>query len=148
MHLYPPRDYLTGKQNFFEYDPEAIQKCLDYLVPETMNIMIFNKNFDHLGLNKVDLWTNTVYTDGEISQKWIERWKSIEPLPNFHLPLSKTFVSNASLLSIPVIAPKCPIKIADTHLMQIWHHQKFSWSKCYINFQFITYSLEFQSPKM
>ncbi|KYM92380.1 Nardilysin [Atta colombica] len=148
MHLYPPRDYITGKQNFFEYDPEAIQKCLDYLVPETMNIMIFNKNFDHLGLNKVDLWTNTVYTDGKISQKSIERWKSIEPLPNFHLPLSNTFVSNASLLSIPVMAPKYPIKIADTHLMQIWHYQKFSWPKCYINFQFIAYPLEFQSPKI
>ncbi|EGI63110.1 Nardilysin [Acromyrmex echinatior] len=148
MHLYPSRDYITGRYNFFEYDPEAIQKCLDYLVPETVNIMIFNKNFHRFGLNKIDLWTNTLYKDGEISQKWIERWKSIEPLPNFHLPLSNTLVtSDVSLLSIPVMAPKYPIKIADTHLTQIWHYQKFSWPKCYINFQFIAYPPEFQSPK-
>ncbi|KAG5324883.1 NRDC protein, partial [Pseudoatta argentina] len=148
MHLYPPRDYITGRYNFFEYDPEAIQKCLDYLIPETVNIMIFNKNFHRFGLNKIDLWTNTLYTDGKISQKWIERWKSIEPLPNFYLPLSNTLAaSNVSLLSIPVNS-KYPIKIADTHLMQIWHCQKFSWPKCYINFQFIAYPPNFQSPKI
>ncbi|KYN41201.1 Nardilysin [Trachymyrmex septentrionalis] len=148
MHLYPPRYYITGRQNFFEYDPEVIQTYLDYLVPETVNIIIFNKNFHCLGTNKINLCTNTLFTEEEISQKMIERWKSIEPLPNFHLPLSNTFVTgNVSSLSIPVDL-KYPIKIADTHLMQIWYYRKFTWPKCYINFQFIAYPFEFQSPKI
>ncbi|KYQ60318.1 Nardilysin, partial [Trachymyrmex zeteki] len=149
MHLYEPRDYITGKQNYFEYDPEAIQKCLDYLVPETVNIMIFNKNFDSFELTKINRWANIVYEDIEIPQNWIKCWKSIEPLPDFHLPLSNTFVTNnIPLLSIPVVAPKYPIKLVETCLLQIWHHQKFNWPKCYINFQFIVYPLGFQSPKI
>lgn len=149
MHFYPPRDYITGNELYFEYDPEAIQKCLDYLVPENANIMIFNEDFDSLELNKVEPWFKTKYVDIEIPKEWIERWKSIEPLPDFHLPLQNTFLtSDFSLIPIPEEVPKYPIKLHNDDISEIWYRPdpKFRLPECYMNFNFIS-SLGFQSPK-
>ncbi|XP_011881239.1 PREDICTED: nardilysin isoform X2 [Vollenhovia emeryi] len=149
MHFYPPRDYITGNELYFEYDPEAIQKYLNYLVPENANIMIFNEDFDSLELNKVEPWFKTKYTDIEIPKEWVERWKSIEPLPDFHLPLQNTFlISDFSLIPIPDGVPKYPVKLHSDHISEIWYRpdSKFRLPECYMNFQFIS-TLGFQSPK-
>jgi len=88
MHFYQPRDYLTGKHIYFEYNPEAIQKCLDFLISETAKIMIFN---DDVALNIVEPHFEINYKDIELSKEWIEDWKSIEPLPDFNLPSCNKF---------------------------------------------------------
>ncbi|KYN37807.1 Nardilysin [Trachymyrmex septentrionalis] len=148
MHFYPSRDYITGNELYSEYNPEAIQKCLDYLVPETVNIMIFNEDFDYLELNKVEPWFQTKYTDIEISKEWIERWKSIEPLSDFYLPLENTFLTNDfSLIPLPAEVPKYPVKLYSNTLSEIWYRPdpKFRLPECYMNFHFIS-PLGLQSP--
>ncbi|XP_011685956.1 PREDICTED: nardilysin-like [Wasmannia auropunctata] len=149
MHFYPPRDYITGNELYFEYNPEAIKKCLDYLVPETANIMIFNEDFDPVELNKVEPWFKTKYTDIEIPKEWIERWKTIEPLPDFHLPLQNTFLtSDFSLIPLPAEVSKYPVKLHSDNISEIWYRPdpKFRLPECYMNFHFIS-SLGLQSPK-
>ncbi|XP_018360056.1 PREDICTED: nardilysin-like isoform X1 [Trachymyrmex cornetzi] len=149
MHFYPSRDYITGNELYSEYNPEAIQKCLDYLVPETVNIMIFNEDFDCLELNKVEPWFKTKYTDIEIPKEWIERWKSIEPLPEFHLPLENTFLtSDFSLIPLPAEVPKYPVKLCSNTLSEIWYRPdpKFRLPECYMNFHFVS-PLGLQSPE-
>ncbi|KYN03878.1 Nardilysin [Cyphomyrmex costatus] len=149
MHFYPPRDYITGNELYFDYNPEAIQKCLDYVTPETVNIMIFNEDFDCLELNKVEPWFKTKYTDIEIPKEWIERWKSIEPLPDFHLPLENTFLTNDfAVIPLPAEVPKYPIKLYSDRTSEIWYRPdpKFRLPECYMNFHFIS-SLGLQSPE-
>ncbi|XP_012524901.1 nardilysin isoform X2 [Monomorium pharaonis] len=149
MHFYPPRDYITGNELYFEYDPESIQKCLDYLVPENANIMIFNEDFDCLELNKIEPWFKTKYTDIEIPKEWIERWKSIKPLPDFHIPLQNTFLtSDFSLIELPVEVPKYPVKLHNDRISEIWYRpdHKFRLPECYMNFHFVS-SLGLQSAK-
>ncbi|KYQ60244.1 Nardilysin [Trachymyrmex zeteki] len=144
MHFYPSRDYITGKHIYFEYNPEAIQNCLDLMVPETANIMIFNNDLE---LNIVESRLKINYTDFELRQEWIERWKSIEPLSDFHLPLRNELSTNYFTL-IPVSAEvsKYPITIYNDHMSQIWYHPKFYWPMCHINFNFIS-PLMLQTPK-
>ncbi|XP_018310444.1 nardilysin-like [Mycetomoellerius zeteki] len=151
MHYYPPRDYITGNYNLFlEYNPEAIQKYLDYLVPETANIMIFNNDFDCVELNKVEPWFKINYKDIEIPKEWIERWKSIEPLPDFHLPLPNTFITNDfSLISMPAEAaevPKYPVILHKNDMSEIWYCPVCCIPKCYIDLHFVS-DLGLQSPK-
>ncbi|KAM0729058.1 Nardilysin [Formica fusca] len=147
MHFYPPRDYITGNELYFEYDPEAIKTCLDYLRPENANIMIFSGKFTEL--NKIEPWFKTKYTDVEIPHEWIERWKTIEPLPDFHLPLPNTFLTNDfTLISIPADIPKYPVKIHSDTTSEIWYRpdSKFRLPECYMNFHFVS-SLGLQSPE-
>ncbi|KAG5337867.1 NRDC protein, partial [Acromyrmex heyeri] len=131
MHFYQPCDYLTGKHIYFEYNPEAIQKYLDLLMPETAKIMIFDKN---ARLDIVEPHFKINYIRIEILNQYIERWKSIEPLPDFNLPSCNKFLTNNfSIISVPTEASKYPVKIHQDCFSEIWFHQKFHWPMCHIN---------------
>ncbi|KAL0128438.1 hypothetical protein PUN28_003607 [Cardiocondyla obscurior] len=73
MHFYPPCDYITENELYFEYNPDVIHKCLNYLVLENANIMIFNEDFDNLELNKIEPWFKTKYLDINMPKEWVER---------------------------------------------------------------------------
>ncbi|KYM98616.1 Nardilysin [Cyphomyrmex costatus] len=138
MHLYPPRDYITGNV-FFEYDSKEINKFLNYLVPETANIMIFD--YDYLVLDKIESGRNTSYIDIEIPQKWYKCWKSIEPLSDFHLPLKNEWLPiECTLISMPAKFSKYPIKLYSDSISDIWYcpDLKFCLPKCYMYFHLVS----------
>ncbi|KYN15625.1 Nardilysin [Trachymyrmex cornetzi] len=154
MHFYPPRDYITANNLIcVKYNPEDIQKCLNYLKPDTAIITILQGQpcpltFD----NEIQSYLNCdekkhIYI--EVPTEYTEHWKSIEPLPNFHLPLKNVFIaSDFSLISIPDKVSKYPVKIYNDHVSEIWYcpDLKFRLPKCYMNIQFVS-SLGVQSPK-
>ncbi|KYN41293.1 Nardilysin [Trachymyrmex septentrionalis] len=135
MHFYQPCDYLTGKHIYFEYNPEAIQKCLNLLVPETAKIMIFNNNFK---LNIVEPHFKINYEDIMLPNVWLDCWKSIEPLSNFRLPsLNKFLTNNFSFIPISTEASKYPVKIHNDSISEIWFRPKFQWPVCHINLHIV-----------
>jgi len=149
MHFYPPKAYITINQFDSNYNAQVIQKCLNYLAPEMANIMIFS-NFNSSELNKVEPWWQTAYTDTEIPKEWIERWKIIEPLPEFHLPLPNIFLANNSyLLKTPnETIEKYPVKLYSNSMSELWYRPDFKrcLTKCYMYFYFIS-PLKLQSSK-
>jgi len=131
MHFYTSRDYITGKHNYFEYNPEAIQKCLDFLVPETANIIVFNNNF---ALNIVEPYFKINYTDIALQKDW----KFIEPLGYFCLPSPNEFLTNNfSIIPISAETSKYPVKIHQDSISEIWYCPKFYCPMCYINLHII-----------
>ncbi|XP_018368702.1 PREDICTED: nardilysin-like [Trachymyrmex cornetzi] len=155
MHFYPSRDYITANELIcIEYNPEDIQKCLNYLKPDTAIITILQDKprpltFDHNEVQSHLNWDEKKHIYVEVPTEYIEHWKSIEPLPNFHLPLKNVFIaSDFSLISIPDNVSKYPVKIYNDHISEIWYcpYLKFRLPKCYMNFQFIS-SLGVQSSK-
>ncbi|XP_012218457.1 nardilysin-like [Linepithema humile] len=147
MHFYPPRDYITGSELYFEYNEAAIQKCLDYLTPENVNIMIFDKKLSDEELDKVEPWFSTKYTDTEIPQEWIACWKKSfssetpSSTPLFHLPLPNEFLTNDfSLIPLEENVPKYPVKIHRDNVHEIWYRPdpKFRLPECYMNFLLVS----------
>ncbi|KAG5313549.1 NRDC protein, partial [Pseudoatta argentina] len=131
MHIYPSRDYLTGKHNYFEYNPKAIQECLDFLMPETANIMIF----DDLDMNAS--YFKNYWSTIALPKEWIEHWKSLEPLPDFRLPSINAFLTdNFSLISVEFL--KYPVKIYNDYILEIWYCPKLYWPICHINLHIIS----------
>ncbi|KYN33454.1 Nardilysin [Trachymyrmex septentrionalis] len=149
MHFYPPKAYITINQFDSNYNAQVIQKCLNYLAPEMANIMIFS-NFSSSELNKVEPWWQTAYTDIEIPKEWIERWKIIEPLPEFHLPSPNIFLANNPyLLKTPnETIDKYPVKLYSNSMSELWYRPDFKrcLTKCYMYFYFIS-PLKLQSSK-
>ncbi|KYN27508.1 Nardilysin [Trachymyrmex cornetzi] len=136
MHFYPSRDYVPGKYIYFECNSEAIQKCLDFLVPESINIMTFN---NEVRLCIVEQFSKVHYTSTEISEESIKRWKFIEPLPNFHLPSSNEFLANDfSIIPVSAEASKYPVKIHQDLMSEIWFCPKFHWPMCHINLHIVS----------
>ncbi|KAG5325246.1 NRDC protein, partial [Pseudoatta argentina] len=153
MHFYPPRDYITANELIcIEYNPEDIQKCLNYVKPETAIITILQEKSRPLTLDCNEIQTHVNWDEKEriyieVPKEYIEQWESIEPLPNFHLPLKNVFIaSDFSLISSEKIL-KYPVEIYNDHKSEIWYcSDLFRLPKCYMNFQFIS-PLGFQSPK-
>ncbi|KYN41292.1 Nardilysin [Trachymyrmex septentrionalis] len=138
MHFYQPCDYLTGKHIYFEYNPEAIQKYLNLLVPETAKIMVFNNDLE---LNIVEPHFKINYKDIALPNEWLERWKFIEPLSNFHLPSCNKFLTNNfSFISVSEEVPKYPVKIYNDSISEIWFRPKFYLPVCHINLHIVLIS--------
>ncbi|KYN33496.1 Nardilysin [Trachymyrmex septentrionalis] len=142
MHSYPSNAYLTGNQFDSNYNAKIIQKYLNYLVPEMANIMILSKDFNDFELKKIEPWWYTAYTDIKISKEWIERWKVIEPLPEFFLPSPNIFLTNNHFL-MPIsnkAISKYPIKLYCNSVSEIWYRQdpKFCSPECCMHFYFIS----------
>ncbi|XP_011060486.1 PREDICTED: nardilysin-like [Acromyrmex echinatior] len=154
MHFYPPRDYITANKLIcIEYNPEAIQKCLNYMKPETAIITVLQEKPRPLTLDCNEIqthWNEKECIYIEVPKEYIEQWKSIEPLPNFYLPLKNVFIaSDFSLISTSEKDSKYPVEIYNDHISEIWYCPNLKFCclpKCYINFQFIS-PLGFQSPK-
>ncbi|KAG5331266.1 NRDC protein, partial [Acromyrmex charruanus] len=144
MHFYPSRDYLTGKHNYFEYNPEAIQECLNFLTPETVNIMNFG---DDLDLDTDAPCFEASCSITALPKERIEYWKSIEPLPDFNLTLFNAFlIDNISLIPVSAETSKYPIKVYHDQFGKIWYRPKFYWPMCLINLH-IACSLKIETPK-
>ncbi|KYM98612.1 Nardilysin [Cyphomyrmex costatus] len=141
MHFYPSRDYITGNKLYFAYNPNYIQYCLNYLKPETANIIISCKSC--IEFNKITSWST------EIPNELIENWNSIKPLPDFHLPLQNAFLTyDFSLMKRLPVTPKYPIKLHKDYVSEIWYYPnpRFYFPKCYVYFHFVS-SLALQSLK-
>jgi len=149
MHFYPSQDYITGESLYFEYNPDHIQRCMDRLVPENVNIIVLNNKFTEKELQKVEPWFNTRYEDFEISQEAIERWKTLKPLPEFHLSLENEFLTrDFSLISLPTNVAKYPTKVYSDLICEIWYRPdtKFFLPDCFMSFHLIS-PVVLDSPK-
>ncbi|XP_014476747.1 PREDICTED: nardilysin-like isoform X2 [Dinoponera quadriceps] len=141
MFFYPPRDYITGDSLFFEYDADAIQMCMDCLVPDKVNIIVYDKNYNEQQFDKIEPWFKTKYMEKEIPSKWTERWKDIEPFPDFHLPLSNMFlVDDFSMISLPAKVPHYPEIAYRDAMLEIWYRPDctFGLPECYMSLYFIS----------
>lgn len=140
MHFYAPKDYITGGDLYFEYNPEAISHCLDSLTPDNVNMILFDKKFDDGDFEKIEPWFSTKYTNSEIPSDWVNSWRTIAPFSEFHLPQPNIFITDDfSLIAVPseVIYPQ---KIHDNALSEIWYKPdtKFRLPECYMHFNLIS----------
>ena len=127
MQLYPPQDYITGEDLFFEYDPAVITECLNYFSLENMNIIISTKKpLDGMEFNQVEPWFGTQFNMREIPSEWLEMWKVAAPDQSFALPEPNHFIStDFSLLPVDDAAldQKVPAKILDNECMELYYRQ-------------------------
>lgn len=152
MQLYPPEDYITGSELFFEYDPEAIKKCLDGLKPDAANILVSSKDSEK-DYDKTEPWFRTEYCVCDIPNDWLESWFIIEPDRSFGLPEPNIFLtSDFSLLPFPDQQDdddkKYPVKVQDDKLSEVWYHRdlKFKLPQAFLYFYLIS-PLPLTSPQ-
>lgn len=149
MHFFPPKDYITGSDLFFEYNPESIKDCIDALSVDNVNIILFDKKFNEEEFDQVEPWFKTKYSSSEIPKEWVETWKNIEPLPEFHLPKPNMFITDDfNLIELPAEVPSYPVKIHHDDKSEIWYRPdpKFRLPECYMYLHLITPTAT-ESPK-
>ncbi|XP_045539008.1 nardilysin [Papilio machaon] len=102
MHFFPPEHYITGDRLYYKYDPKGITELLDCMRADTVNIMILsNKYTSPVHYDMTEKWFGTEYKRQEIPHMWLERWLSVKPYTNFHLPADNIYLTT----NFDLIAP-------------------------------------------
>ncbi|CAH2005923.1 unnamed protein product [Acanthoscelides obtectus] len=125
MQIYPPEDYITGSELYYEYDPEGIKEIMDLLQPSSMNIMIVSKKLPKdIVYDQTEKWFGTRYTDREVPASWISKWESVKPYPEFSIPPPNPFITtDFSILEKKENQPEYPQQLSDNPLYEIWYRQ-------------------------
>ncbi|XP_022831440.1 nardilysin-like [Spodoptera litura] len=100
MHFYPPEHFITGDRLYYKYDPKGISELLECMRADTVNIMILsNKHSTPIKYDAKEKWFGTEYKKMEIPSKWLNRWLTVEPYTQFHLPEKNVYITtNFSLV--------------------------------------------------
>ena len=122
MHLHPSTDYITGSDIFSDFDSDCIQTCMDHLIPENTFIIVIDNEFKDEELKFVEPWYKLKYSVDEIPNDWIEQWRIIKPMVEFHMPESNSFlITDFNLIILPNILPESPVKIYDAYGVEVWY---------------------------
>ncbi|XP_018399632.1 PREDICTED: nardilysin-like [Cyphomyrmex costatus] len=130
----------------FFFDIQNFQK--DYFLSV---LKLFAEFFTNVLPEKDKFMQNrdNIKEDVQIPQQWIEQWKSIEPLPDFYLPLKNIWLPfEWTLIPIPAKVSKYPVKLYSDSISEVWYRPdpKFRLPVCYMNVHFVSY-LGFESPE-
>ncbi|CAH2986249.1 unnamed protein product [Chilo suppressalis] len=94
MHFYPPEHYITGDKLYYKYDPKGITELLDCMRADTVNIMVLsNKHSTPIQYDAKEKWFGTEYKRQEIPPQWLDRWLTVEPYSNYHLPDKNVYIT-------------------------------------------------------
>lgn len=124
---YPPKYALSGDKLLFEYDANEIQKMIDVLSTRKFNIMITStKRYDETVTYELkEQWFGTSYSEIDMPAKWITLWENAIPNSEFSLPDPNPFIADDFTIyynhEYPI--PKCPNKILDNDLCELWFRQ-------------------------
>ncbi|XP_060528404.1 nardilysin-like [Cylas formicarius] len=150
MQSYPPKDYLTGSELYYEYDPDAITMVLDKMTPDKVNILVLSRDLPAgYEFDKQEKWFGTEFTDREIPQDWKKQWKIVKPYPELSVPPPNTYITHDfTILPEIVNNPEYPSKILDNSFVELWYRrdQKFKLPIAYYYFYLINV-MSIKSPK-
>lgn len=144
LKQYPPKYILTGDSLYFNYDPKGIQQIIDVLNTRKFNIMITStrKYDENVKYDMVEPWLGTEYCERNMPEKWLRIWNEVKPFADFTLPEPNPFIAQdfTILCEKEGSLPKCPKKILDNDLCELWFRQddKFLLPIACYNFYFMS----------
>ncbi|KAH8409061.1 hypothetical protein KR009_006071, partial [Drosophila setifemur] len=151
---FPPKDILTGKELYYEYNEEHLTDLIGHLNELKFNLMVTSRN-KYEGITTYDQqeqWFGTEYATIPMPEKWRKLWEDSKPLPELFLPEPNRFVTQDFTLfwhelGKPEI-PAAPKKLLKTDTCELWFRQddKFELPEAYMSFYFIS-PLQRQSAK-
>ncbi|XP_016985486.1 nardilysin [Drosophila rhopaloa] len=151
---FPPKDILTGKELYYEYNEEHLKELVGHLNEMKFNLMVTSRN-KYEGISTYDQteeWFGTEYATIPMPEKWRKLWEDSKPLPELSLPEPNKFVTDDFTLfwhsACKPELPAAPKKLLKTDTCELWFRQddKFELPEAHMYFYFIS-PLQRQSPK-
>ncbi|XP_005105938.1 nardilysin [Aplysia californica] len=140
MHMYPPEHYLCGRTLYFEYNEQLIRECLDFLKPQGMLIMLYNKVFINLPGLREEPWLGTKYAISDVDNALIKRLNNVSLNPDLAAPEPNPYIATNFNLVKTRKSTKCPVVVMSEGGCRIWYKKDtvFHTPNAYIYFNFIS----------
>ena len=138
MQMYAVEDVLFASNYLTEFDPEAIEKLLEYLTPEKIKIMVISKKYQGK-TDRIEKWYGTEYKMLCLTKKTLENLNKCSLNEAFKLPEKNIFIpSNLAVINHAESDPsEFPRLIHSTQLTKLWYKEdsKFLLPKVYLKFE-------------
>ncbi|XP_032582063.1 nardilysin [Drosophila sechellia] len=151
---FPPKDILTGKELYYEYNEEHLKELISHLNEMKFNLMVTSrKKYEGVSaFDKTEEWFGTEYATIPMPEKWRKLWEDSKPLPELFLPEPNKFVTEDFTLHWHSMGkpevPESPKLLIKTDTCELWFRQddKFDLPEAHMAFYFIS-PLQRQSAK-
>ncbi|BFZ16371.1 hypothetical protein BsWGS_19410 [Bradybaena similaris] len=121
MHVYPFEHYLCGRTLYFEFNEQLIQDCIDFLRPQGMLVMLFNRDFMNSFSLSEEPWTHVKYKVEDFDTELISRLNNLEPNPELIMPKPNPYIAtNFNLLKV-MKPTKYPVVVMDEAGCRVWY---------------------------
>ncbi|KAG6438646.1 hypothetical protein O3G_MSEX000111 [Manduca sexta] len=145
VHLlqeFPMEDVLSAYHLVTEWRPDLIEELLAMLTPENVRVGVVAKCFEEK-CTQTEAWYGTKYLQEDIDEAKLKEWKSVEPIPELHLPPPNEFIPARLDLETsedPTADAIAPAIIKDTPLMRLWYKRdnEFHLPKAVMTFDLVS----------
>ncbi|XP_034475038.1 nardilysin [Drosophila innubila] len=151
---FPPKDVLTGKELYYEYNEQHLAELIAHLNEFKFNLMFTARSYEDVVYDKREDWFGTEYASIPMPSKWQQLWQEADskPLPDLFLPEPNRFVAHDFTIfwhqqGKPEI-PEAPKKLLQNDICELWFRadDKYELPEAFMTFYFIS-PLQRKSPK-
>ncbi|KAH8395965.1 hypothetical protein KR222_000349, partial [Zaprionus bogoriensis] len=151
---FPPKDILTGKELYYEYNEQHLAELIGHLNEFKFNLMVTARKYEDLVFNQKEKWFGTEYTSIPMPPKWQQLWQqaTASSIPDLYLPEPNRFVTQDFTnfwhqLGKPEV-PEAPKKLLQTDICELWFRpdDKYELPEAFMAFFFVS-PLQRKSPK-
>lgn len=143
---FPPKDVLTGKDLYYEYNEQHLADLIGHLNDFKFNLMLTARKYEDLVFDKREEWFGTEYTSIPMPEKWQRLWSESDPtkLPELFLPETNRFVTQDfgiywHKMGKPEL-PDSPKKLLQSEICELWFRgdDKYELPEAYMSFYLIS----------
>ena len=118
MHKYKDKELLRGPYQSTHFDPSAIIKIAERLIPKNMILMIT----DPQGVaNRSSQYYQAPYTSRDIDSQLIDRWTAADSDIHLSLPEKNPYIPKQLTLVTPQNNSEFPEKIYENNGLRVWY---------------------------
>ncbi|EDW62823.2 nardilysin [Drosophila virilis] len=143
---FPPKDVLTGKDLYYEYNEQHLADLIGHLNEFKFNLMLTARKYEDLVFDKRENWFGTEYTSIPMPEKWQRLWNEVDPksMPELFLPEANRFVTQDfsvywHKMGKPLL-PEAPKKLLQSEICELWFRadDKYELPEAYMYFYLIS----------
>ncbi|KAH8276628.1 hypothetical protein KR044_000187, partial [Drosophila immigrans] len=143
---FPPKDVLTGKELYYEYNEQHLAELISHLNEFKFNLMFTARKYENLVYDKQEEWFGTEYTSIPMPAKWQQLWNEADAksLPDLFLPEPNRFVAQDFTLhwhkSGKPEVPEAPKKLLHNDICELWFRadDKYELPEAFMTFYLIS----------
>ncbi|XP_037080309.1 insulin-degrading enzyme-like [Pollicipes pollicipes] len=123
LYYYPMAEVLSADYITDKYDPDVLKMVTDKMTPDNVRMTLLGKAYE-AECDVTERWYGTRYSVQKIPPETLQRWRTLEPNPNLHLPEPNEFIpEDFELVERDQAAHNAPVMLANTPLCRVWFKQ-------------------------
>ncbi|GFR65147.1 insulin-degrading enzyme [Elysia marginata] len=143
MHMFPPEHYLCGRTLFFEYNEQLVLDCLDFLRPQGMLVLLFNKSYSNMVNMAEEPWHGARYKCQDFDSPLISKLNNLGLNPDLSVPDPNPYIATNFSLVKAKKSTLYPVVVMNEASCRVWYKKdnNFFLPNAFIHFNLISSTL-------